>query len=68
MSNQYYKITRFYLATGKKKVIKRCLTLREAEEHCLNSESSYRTCKLVAGEKRTKKLGPWEDRYDVDDR
>lgn len=62
----YFKVIRYYERSGKKKTIKRGLSEEEAQAHCRDSESSSRTCKFVAGERRTARLGPWIDRYEVD--
>jgi hypothetical protein len=57
-----YKIIRFYFR-GNKRVVKRGLTLEEAQAHCRNPETSSRTCTSSAGRKRTRERGPWFDGY-----
>jgi hypothetical protein len=58
-----YKIVRMYFKDGKR-VIKRGLTLEEAQEHCNDPETSSSTCKKVAGNIRTEECGPWFDGYE----
>ena len=56
-----YKIIRYYL--NRRRVIKSGLTLQEAEKHCNNPETSYRTCTSAAGKRRTRLYGMWFDGY-----
>ena len=58
-----YKIIRFFF-NGGKRVIKRGLTLEEAQRHCSDPETSSSTCKLAVNRRRTKARGPWFDGYD----
>ena len=58
-----YKIIRFFF-NGGKRVIKRGLTLEQAQAHCNDPETSSSTCKLAANRRRTKQRGPWFDGYD----
>ena len=63
---QTYKLFRFFVldSTGpKKRTLRRGLTLREAQRHCQNPESSSLTCKLSRNVKRTKERGPWIDMF-----
>lgn len=60
-----YKIVRIY-RNGKKRAIRRGLTEREAQAHCGNPETSSATCTNAVGKRRTKKLGPWFDAFDID--
>jgi len=58
-----YKIVRSYLKLPPL-VIKRGLTLEEAQAHCKDPETSSSTCtnpELIA---RTHLTGPWFDGYD----
>ena len=57
-----YKIIRFYFR-GDKRVVKRGLTLEEAQAHCGSPETSSSTCMSFAGKKRTRERGPWFDGY-----
>ena len=58
-----YSIVRFYFSNNKKCVLKKGLSLQEAQEHCRNPETSYKTCKSSKATKRTQKFGPWFDGY-----
>ena len=58
-----YKIIRFFF-NGGKRVIKRGLTLEQAQAHCTDPETSSSTCKLPSNVRRTKQRGPWFDGYD----
>ncbi len=61
--SERYKIIRFYRDNGKR-VVKRNLTLAEAQAHCRDKETSSSTCTSYAGRKRTRLHGPWFDGYD----
>lgn len=61
-----YKIIRNYLRDYPKRVVKRGLTLEEAQAHCRHPESASDTCMSAAGKARTRRMGPWFDGYDVD--
>ena len=56
MFQQTYKIVRLKL-TGRARVIKRGLTLKEAREWCKNPETSGRTCSDKSNR------GHWFDAY-----
>jgi hypothetical protein len=59
-----YKIVRMYYYEGVPSlVIKRGVTLEQAQEHCRNPESSSSTCKSAEGKLLTKRSGPWFDSY-----
>ena len=58
-----YKVIRFYF-NGGKRVVKRGLTLEQAQTHCQNPETSSSTCKMAVNRRRTKNRGPWFDGYD----
>ena len=58
-----YNIIRMYFEGGRR-VIKRNVTLEEAQKHCTNLETSSKTCTSYAGKARTKRLGAWFDGYD----
>jgi len=59
-----YRIVRCYQDAGiRQRVIKRGLTLTEAQAHCRDPETSSRTCTNAAGKARTRRLGPWFDAY-----
>ena len=64
-----YKIIRFYYGNGysswsNSRIIKRGLTLEQAQTHCQDKETSSSTCTLYEGRKRTQTLGKWFDGYD----
>ncbi len=58
-----YQIVRMYQRGGKK-VIKRGLTLEQAQRHCRDPETSSSTCTKTSGRTRTKVMGPWFDGYE----
>ena len=58
-----YNIRRFYFKGGSR-LIHRGLTLKQAQEHCKNPETSSSTCTNSAGKKRTKNKGAWFDGYE----
>ena len=58
-----YKIVRFYFNGSKRTTVATGLTLEQAQEHCKDPESSWKTCTKAAGKRRTKQRGPWFDGY-----
>ena len=58
-----YKIVRMFRYGGSK-IIKRGLTLKEAQAHCSDPETSSTTCKLPINRRLTRKAGPWFDGYE----
>ena len=58
-----YRVIRFYFKGGNR-IIKRGLTLEEAQEHCNNPETSSSTCKSASSNRITKRNGPWFDGYE----
>jgi hypothetical protein len=58
-----YKIVRNYFKGGHR-VIDTGLTLKEAQEHCSNPETSSRTCKSAKAKAVTRRMGQWFDGYD----
>lgn len=67
MSNVKYKIVRFYRdRTRRQRVIKRGLTLEEAQKHCSDPETSSSTAVGWHARKRTERLGAWFDGYTQD--
>jgi hypothetical protein len=59
-----YKIVRYYRDPGfKSRVVRRGLTLEEAQAHCNDPETSSRTCTLAPARRRTRLKGPWFDGY-----
>jgi len=66
-----YRVVRFYRDAprgSKRRVIKRGLTLEEAQAHCSDPETSSRTCTRSAGKRRTRTVGAWFDGYEECDR
>jgi hypothetical protein len=60
-----YKIVRMYQKRGEPpRVIRRGLTLEEAQAHCRDPETSSRTCTTHAGRARTERFGAWFDGYE----
>lgn len=59
-----YKIVRMYENSNvPNRVVKRGLTLEEAQAHCKDPETSSSTCTNYKGRKRTETLGRWFDGY-----
>tara|TARA_R100001509_G_scaffold154281_1_gene115796 strand:+ start:6037 stop:6234 length:198 start_codon:yes stop_codon:yes gene_type:complete len=59
-----YKIVRMYFRDDiKRKVIKRNLSLEEAQAHCRDKETSSSTCKLTKNKRHTARCGAWFDGY-----
>ena len=60
-----YRVIRSYFQRPgyRRTIIDRC-TLKEAQAHCHDPETSSTTCTNAAGKRRTKKLGPWFDGYE----
>jgi hypothetical protein len=59
-----YKIVRSYLNSSTPRVVKRGLTLAEAQAHCSDPETSSKTAKGASARRITRKHGPWFDGYD----
>ena len=59
-----YRIVRRYYMRSAKRVIARGLTLEEAQEHCIDPETSSSTCVSVEKVAYTKRIGPWFDAYE----
>ncbi len=57
-----YKIVRNYYGGGKR-VIKRNLTLEEAQKHCSDPETSSRTATGAKAQRITARVGKWFDGY-----
>jgi hypothetical protein len=61
-----YKVTRFFHHGKPNRVVKRGLTLEEAQEHCSDPETSSSTALGTTALKRTKLFGPWFDEYEME--
>lgn len=60
-----YKIVRmFFRDSRKSRVIKRGLTLKEAQAHCQDPETSSATATSAKARRYTKRVGPWFDGYE----
>lgn len=62
----HYKIVRFFCYGSRRRVVRRGLTLQEAQAHCSDPETSSRTCTHAEGKRRTRLHGPWFDGYEED--
>ncbi len=68
-SGPTYKIVRMYADRDKRPhAVKGLsgLTLKEAQAHCSDPETSSSTCKSAAGKARTRQHGAWFDGYEVE--
>jgi hypothetical protein len=60
-----YNIVRMYRDAGiRRRIIKRGVTLEEAQRHCQDPETSSSTCTKSAGRQRTRRMGAWFDGYE----
>lgn len=59
----HYRIIRHYFNTCAQRIMRRGLTLSEAQAYCRDPETSSKTCRSYVNVKRTKRLGPWFDGY-----
>jgi hypothetical protein len=62
--NCYFIIRHYQVSDMKGRVIKRGLTLDEAQAHCSDPETSSSTCRNNAGQARTQRVGAWFDGYE----
>ena len=60
-----YKIVRMYMR-GSNRTIARGLSLEDAQAHCKNPETSYKTATSAAARRRTAQRGPWFDGYEAE--
>jgi hypothetical protein len=63
--SESYRIVRHY-ERGGMRVLRRGVTLAEAQAHCTHPDTSWRTATSYAARKRTATVGPWFDGYDVE--
>ena len=61
-----YRIVRFYKDGGTPRTIRNLVTLKEAQGHCGDPETSSRTCTSAQGRRRTHRIGDWFDGYRED--
>lgn len=59
-----YRIVRFYKNSYRKRIIRRGLTLEEAQAHCSDPETSSSTCTTAAAKRITRRNGDWFDGYE----
>lgn len=60
-----YRIIRHFQNTSvRQRVVKRGLTLEQAQEHCKDPETSSSTATSSRARSRTRQLGPWFDGYE----
>lgn len=57
-----YDIVRFY-QRHEREIVRRNVTLAEAQAHCNDPETSSSTCTSAEGLQRTREKGPWFDGY-----
>ena len=58
-----YNVVRFYFRGGRR-VIHQRVTLKEAQAHCADPETSSSTRTSATGRARTRRLGRWFDGYE----
>lgn len=58
-----YKVVRKFF-NGRSRVIRRGLTLEEAQAHCSDPETSSTTARSRTGRARTRRYGRWFDCYE----
>lgn len=57
-----YRIVRLFFR-GRRRTIRRGLTLEAAQAHCSDPQTSSSTCTSAAGRRRTARCGAWFDSY-----
>lgn len=63
MSDDTYKIIRYYRDGHDNEVVETGLTFAEARKHCNDKESSSRTARSDEATARTEKYGAWFDGF-----
>lgn len=66
MSDRYKIVRSYFNSQYGRRVVKRGLTLAEAQAHCKDPETSSRTCTKAVNVRRTRVRGPWFDGYESD--
>lgn len=64
MSDTTYKVIRMFRDSSKRMIIKTGLTLKEAQAHCKDPETSSSTATGIVELTLTKNFGPWFDGYE----
>jgi hypothetical protein len=60
-----YRIIRHFFNTDRRnRVVKRGLTLEQAQEHCRDPETSSSTATSLQAQSRTREMGPWFDGFE----
>jgi hypothetical protein len=59
-----YKIVRGFQNSLRRRLVATDLTLEEAQAHCNDPETSSSTATGAVARARTKRNGPWFDRYE----
>lgn len=63
-----YRIVRFYQqGSVNRRIIKRGLTLEQAQAHCRDPQTSSRTATNPHAKERTRINGPWFDGYEEEE-
>jgi hypothetical protein len=57
-----YDVVRYFY-NGRRRTIIRNISLEEAQAHCHNPETSWRTCTTAVGKARTRRCGEWFDGF-----
>jgi hypothetical protein len=60
-----YDIIRMFASDKDSYVVRRRVTLAEAQAHCHDPETSSSTCTSAEGKRRTRKYGAWFDGYEL---
>jgi hypothetical protein len=61
-----YNIVRFYQSGGiRRRVIQERVTLKEAQAHCSDPETSSSTCTTSKGKALARRVGAWFDGYEL---
>ena len=63
---QTYTITRLFRDSPRRTVVKKGLTLEQAQAHCSDPETSSSTCTSAEGTRRMERFGPWFDSYSAE--
>ena len=60
-----YRIVRCVRDSDRRpRIVRRGLTLAEAQAHCQDPETSSSTCTASAATARTRRIGPWFDAFE----
>lgn len=64
VANKYNIVRMYFKDEYPSQVIKRGLTLEEAQAHCRDTETSSSTATSSEAQRRTTEMGPWFDGYE----